>query len=80
VDLAKIDVEGFEQEVTQSLLPHIREGKVKAMLLEYHPEILARRKLSPTEIHKRLLAAGMHIKVGDPQSRNGMTHVLYELE
>ena len=78
VDLAKIDVEGFEYEVTQRLLPHIREGKVRAMLVEYHPEILSDRKLSPTDIHKELLAVGMRAKAGDPQSRNGLTHVLYE--
>lgn len=80
VDLAKVDVEGFEYEVTRSLIPHIREGQVRALLVEYHPEILSRRKLSPTEIHEALLAAGMHVKVGDPQSRNGLTHVLYELK
>jgi len=80
VDLVKIDVEGFEHEVTQSLLSHIREGKVRAMLVEYHPDMLARRKLSPADIHKELLAAGMHTKVGDPQSRSRLTHILYELE
>jgi FkbM family methyltransferase len=79
VDLAKIDVEGFEYEVTRSLLPHISEGRVRALLVEYHPEILARRKLSPMDMHKALLAAGMRTKLGDPQSRNGLTHVLYEM-
>ena len=81
VDLAKIDVEGFEYEVTRSLMPHIRKGQVKALLVEYHPEILKRRKLSQMDIHEALLAGGMRTKVGDPQSRDGAaTHVLYELE
>jgi FkbM family methyltransferase len=82
VDLAKIDVEGFEYEVVQSLLPHIREGRVRALLVEYHHAILLRRKLSPMDIHNALLAGGMRAKVGDPQSRNGigLTHVVYELQ
>jgi FkbM family methyltransferase len=80
VDLAKIDVEGFEYEVTRSLIPHIREGQVRALLVEYHPSILSRRKLSPLDIHNALLAGGMRKRVGDPQSPDGQTHVLYELE
>jgi FkbM family methyltransferase len=80
VDLAKIDVEGFEHEVTRSLLPHISKGRLKALLVEYHPEILSRRKLSPVDIHEALLAAGMRAKLGDPLSRGGLAHVLYELE
>jgi FkbM family methyltransferase len=80
VDLAKIDVEGFEYEVTRSLIPHIREGQVKALLVEYHPAILSRRKLSPLDIHNALMAGGMRKRAGDPQSTDGRTHVLYELE
>jgi FkbM family methyltransferase len=79
VDLVKIDVEGFEYEVTQSLIPHIRQGQVRAMLVEYHPTLLSERKLSPMDIHRALVAGGMRKTTGEPQSLNG-TRVLYEFE
>jgi FkbM family methyltransferase len=80
IDLVKIDVEGFECEVTQSLIPHIRSGQVRAVLVEYHPGMLARRNLSPLNIHNALAAVGMHKIVGEPDSPDDQERALYELE
>jgi FkbM family methyltransferase len=80
VDLAKVDVEGFEYEVTQNLIPHIREGQVTALLVEYHPGILSRRGLSPLDIHGALEASGMRKKLGDPRIPEAQPWALYERE
>jgi FkbM family methyltransferase len=80
LDLVKIDVEGFEYEVARSFIPYIRERQVRALLVEYHPSILARRKLSPVDIHDALVASGMRKTAGEPQSPDGQTRVLYELD
>jgi FkbM family methyltransferase len=80
IDLVKIDVEGFEYEVTQSFIPHIRSGQVRAVLVEYHARMLARRNLSPSNIHKALAAAGMRKSIGDPHSPDDQERALYELE
>jgi len=79
-DLVKVDVEGFEQEVVLSLLPHIQAGQVRALLLEYHPTLLAPRNISPMSVHNTIVAAGLRRTEGDPESPDGRTRVLYELE
>jgi len=78
VDLAKIDVEGFEYEVAKSLIPHIRAGQVKSLLVEYHDSILSRRKLSRADVHDVLVASGMRKSLGGPSLASG--RVLYELQ
>lgn len=80
VDLVKVDVEGFEYEVVQSLVPHIRAGQVTALLLEYHPRLLSRRGISPMSVHNTVVAAGLRKTEGEPESPDGKTRVLYELE
>ena len=77
VNLAKIDVEGFEPEVVECLIPHIRSGQLRALLVEYHPRILARRKLSPGDIHATLLQNGMAQLAGNPEAPDGQGRVLY---
>ncbi|MBM3600864.1 MAG: FkbM family methyltransferase [Alphaproteobacteria bacterium] len=59
VDLIKIDVEGYEKEVIDSMQPAIAAGQVRVMLVDYHASILRRRGISANDIHARLLAAGM---------------------
>jgi hypothetical protein len=61
-DLIKMDVEGYEYEVVSSMIPSIREGRVKAILLDYHQSILESRNIVGFDIHKQLLAAGMSCK------------------
>lgn len=59
-DLVKVDVEGFEAEVVETLLPLCRDGRVQTLLLDYHAAVLEQRGLSPARIHAQLLGAGMH--------------------
>jgi FkbM family methyltransferase len=80
IDLAKVDVEGFEFEVTRSLIPHIQERKIKALLVEYHPRILASRAISPLQIHSSLIECGTSKTTGDPQAPDGQGRVLYEFK
>ena len=66
-DFVKVDVEGYEKEVADSMVPAIRSGKVKTLLLDYHASILASRGVRASDIHARLLAAGLTpVTDGDP--------------
>jgi FkbM family methyltransferase len=60
--LVKVDVEGFEDQVMQSLLPMIRMGQVGALLLDYHASILQERGIDPAKIEATVLAAGMTVE------------------
>jgi FkbM family methyltransferase len=59
--LAKVDVEGFEDQVMQSLLPMIRMGQVRVLLLDYHALILQERGVDPAAIEQSVVAAGMEL-------------------
>jgi FkbM family methyltransferase len=59
--LVKVDVEGFEDGVVRSLLPLLRQRKVKALLLDYHAPILASRGVDPVAIERGVLDAGMKL-------------------
>jgi FkbM family methyltransferase len=59
-DFVKIDVEGYEPEVVQGLLPLLRAGHIKKLLLDYHPTLLAPRGIRPEDIHEQIVASGMH--------------------
>ncbi len=75
VDLVKVDVEGYEPEVVHGLLPALRERRVRALMVDYHGPILARRALQAEDTHRRLLDAGMLCPM--PGDLNGyVTYVL----
>ncbi|QMV18025.1 FkbM family methyltransferase [Granulicella sp. 5B5] len=59
--LVKVDVEGFEDGVVRSLLPLLQQGKVGALLLDYHAPILAARGVDPVAIERSVLDAGMKL-------------------
>lgn len=59
VDLVKIDVEGYEKEVVDSMLPAVCAGKIRHCLLDYHASILKNRNIKPENIHNLLVRSGM---------------------
>ncbi len=59
--LVKVDVEGFEDGVVRSLLPLLQQGKVKALLLDYHASILQARGVQPVAIEQMVLDAGLKL-------------------
>lgn len=59
--LVKVDVEGFESEVVDSLLPLIEKGQVQALVLDYHAPILQARGIEPVAIERKILEAGMSL-------------------
>jgi FkbM family methyltransferase len=65
--LAKIDVEGFENNVVLSLKPLLRAGKIKTLLLDYHAPILAANGIDPKGIEAEILAAGMVLEGSSTQ-------------
>lgn len=75
VDLAKVDVEGFEHKVVDTLLPLIRQGKVRKLLLDYHTPILEAQGVTARSIHERLVQAGMRAVGGEVETLN--SYVLY---
>ena len=58
VDFIKIDVEGFEYEVIHSMLPEMKEGIVKKILIDYHKPLLLNRNISPEDLHQTILDTG----------------------
>jgi FkbM family methyltransferase len=74
-DLVKVDVEGFEHKVVDALLPVIRAGRVRKLLLDYHAAILAKSGIDPAAIHQKLLDAGMRVVRGD--STHLQSYLLY---
>jgi FkbM family methyltransferase len=73
LDLVKVDTEGFEAEIVEVLLPSIRQGKVKHLLLDYHLKVLDKRGIDPATIHAALLAAGMKVTSGNGHLRGDYT-------
>jgi len=59
--LVKIDVEGFESEVVDSLRPLIEKGRIQALMLDYHSVILQARGIDPVAIERKILEAGMSL-------------------
>jgi FkbM family methyltransferase len=74
-DLIKVDVEGFEHKVVDALLPLIRAGQVRKLLLDYHAAILAKFGIDPLSIHRKLLDSGMSVAHGD--SSRLQSYLLY---
>lgn len=65
IDVAKVDVEGFEPEVVHAMLPNIIRGQIHHLLVDYHAKILAARHVSATITHASLLDAGMRVVMGN---------------
>jgi FkbM family methyltransferase len=59
--LVKVDVEGFESEVVDSLLPFIEQGKIQALVVDYHASTLQARRIEPTAIEYKILGGGMSL-------------------
>ena len=59
VDLVKVDVEGYEKEVVDSMLPALRSGRVGTILIEYHESILQRRNIDWHSIEGEFFKAGL---------------------
>jgi FkbM family methyltransferase len=57
--VVKVDVEGFENEVVDSLLPLIEKGQVRALVVDYHASLLQARGIEPAAIERKILDAGM---------------------
>lgn len=81
IDFMKIDVEGYEHEVINSMEKLFQSRSVKTIFIDYHGRILRRRGLSAQTIHNRILAAGFR-----PAAENRSTieddengYVLYRL-
>jgi FkbM family methyltransferase len=74
IDFVKIDVEGFEPEVMDGLIPLIERGQIHLILLDYHASILALRGIDPAMVHERIRNSGMVEKSGAV----GRGYVLYE--
>jgi FkbM family methyltransferase len=62
IDLVKIDVEGFEHRVVESLVPLLREGRVGALLLDYHRQILKHQGVDPGSIERSIINAGLRVE------------------
>jgi FkbM family methyltransferase len=63
VDLLKIDIEGAEYEAVMGSQQLFRSGRIRAIALEVHPEILAERGLRDSTIHEFLLDSGYRVEV-----------------
>ena len=59
--LIKIDVEGFEYEVVMGSQEVFCERRIRALALEFHPEILASRGLAMAPIGDFLMACGYEL-------------------
>ena len=77
IDFVKVDVEGFEAEVVDSLLPAIRQGNVKKILVEYHAKSLSQRNIKALDIHTKLITAGMEVIQGDIETLAPSSQVFY---
>lgn len=55
LDIVKVDVEGYEPEVVQSLLPLLREKAIGKLLIDYHLSILQKRSIDPRITHEAII-------------------------
>jgi hypothetical protein len=67
-------VEGYEPEVVRGLLPALKLGRVRRLMVDYHAALLARRGLSAEPTHRSILEAGL-ARSGDGPLRG---YVVYE--
>jgi FkbM family methyltransferase len=67
--LAKVDVEGFEGEVIENLLPMMQAGRIRALTLDYHADVLKARGVDPVAIESGILGVGWKLIRGE----NGYT-------
>lgn len=74
-DFIKVDVEGFEGSVVDSLLPFIRAGQVRKLLVDYHTTILEAQHLSAADIHASVISGGMRVRRGDAADLS--SYILY---
>lgn len=63
-NLVKVDVEGFEGKVVDSLEPLLQAGKIRLLVLDYHAAILTANRVDPKEIESRIVSAGMSLGGG----------------
>jgi hypothetical protein len=63
--LAKVDVEGFEGEVIETLLPMMKDGKIQALTLDYHATVLKARGVDPVSIERQILGIGWRFIRGE---------------
>lgn len=75
IDFAKVDVEGFEAEVVQTMLPQLRHGIIRKLLLDYHRGSLESRGIDPSTIHNSIVSEGYRPLLGDVTGLAG--YVLY---
>ncbi|MGH7935033.1 MAG: FkbM family methyltransferase [Candidatus Binataceae bacterium] len=69
INLVKIDVEGFEHRVVESIAPLLREGRIKVLLLDYHRQILQAQGVDPMSVEQNIIRSGMRPEqppVGEP--------------
>jgi FkbM family methyltransferase len=71
----KVDTEGFEDRVVESMLDCIRAGRVAKLFLDYHRPILEQRDVDADIVHRALLDAGLTVRSGDTVKLSG--YVLY---
>ena len=76
IDFAKVDVEGYEAHVVKRMLPHIRTGRIRKLLIDYHEPILREQGFDPKALHRNLVDSGMIVKRGDATTLN--SYLLYE--
>jgi hypothetical protein len=74
--LMKVDVEGFEGRVVRELLPFLRSGRVRRVLIDYHPEALSRIGEDARVVDSLLVTAGFEVEAG---SSDLAGYVLYGL-
>jgi FkbM family methyltransferase len=58
-DLVKVDVEGYEGRVIDALLPLIRAGRIRKLLVDYHAPVLKQSGINPADLHHRLVDGRM---------------------
>ncbi|MFW5696970.1 MAG: FkbM family methyltransferase [Fimbriimonadaceae bacterium] len=75
-DVVKVDVEGHEDAVVESLRPFLREGRVGTLLLEYHDFILRGRSVEPESIEIALKDGGMQKVAGPEPTTDSFTRLV----
>ena len=74
-DLVKVDVEGFEHRVVEALMPLLREGCIRALLVDYHDQLLRQQGIRARDLHRQIIESGFDSSV--PVSTDPKSYVLY---
>ena len=74
-DLVKVDVEGYEHRVVEVLMPLLREGRIGALLVDYHDQLLRQQGIRACDVHRQIMESGFESSV--PVSTNPKSYVLY---